>query len=64
MYNVRIETVRETSRQRIAARNVDHAIAIADTRKMDKDVTRIAIYKNHRLVSVVYEASTKNQMWG
>lgn len=64
MYNVKIETIRETSTQRIAARDLDHAIAIADTRKCDRDVSRIAIYRNHKLVSVVFEASTQYQVWG
>jgi hypothetical protein len=64
MYNVKIETIRETSRTRIAARDLDHAMRIADTRKCDPDVSRVAIYREHKLISVVFEASTQYQVWG
>lgn len=55
MYNVIIETTRETSTQRIHANDVDHALRIAHTRQCDRDVTFIAIKRRHKLISIVVD---------
>ena len=63
MYNVKIDFIDQRSTTRVACRDFDHMMLVCEQFRNARYVCRIATFKNHRLIHVVFDASTRYLEW-